>query len=211
MGYDINTNYLLGKFRCMPTSLRAMARDLDPLDMVRMGWSSLRFRIKVIFARVPHGRLTAEGRPPLLVTRGSVRLGRVAVSGYIAPAQIGAAAGGALTIGDDVFINQGSTVVAHASITIGSHVHIGDFAAIYDSDFHSVIPGGETRRAPVVIEDGVWIARGACILPGVTIGRGSVVAAASVVTESVPSGVVVAGVPAKVISHFEVPPDTYRD
>jgi len=51
---------------------------------------------------------------------------------------------------------------------------------------------------PVHIEDNVWIGAGAVILPGVRIGRGSIVAAGAVVREDVPPGALVAGVPAKV-------------
>jgi acetyltransferase-like isoleucine patch superfamily enzyme len=52
---------------------------------------------------------------------------------------------------------------------------------------------------PVVIEDDVWIGTNAVILPGVTIGRGSIVGAGAVVTGDVPPEVIVAGVPARVI------------
>ena len=50
---------------------------------------------------------------------------------------------------------------------------------------------------PIVIEDYVWIATGAMILPGVTVGEGAVVAAGSVVTKDVPPWTVVAGNPAR--------------
>ncbi|MBR1461783.1 MAG: acyltransferase [Prevotella sp.] len=50
--------------------------------------------------------------------------------------------------------------------------------------------------APVVIEDNVWVGANATILPGVTIGSMSVVAAGAIVTKDVPSGVLVAGNPA---------------
>ena len=51
--------------------------------------------------------------------------------------------------------------------------------------------------APIVIHDSVWIGAGAIILPGISIGEKSIVAAGSVVTKSVPSHTLVAGVPAK--------------
>jgi len=55
------------------------------------------------------------------------------------------------------------------------------------------------KGAPVTIEDYVWIGHRAIIMPGVTIGRGAVVAAGAVVTKSVPPMSIVAGVPAKII------------
>ncbi|QXP84023.1 DapH/DapD/GlmU-related protein [Methylococcus sp. Mc7] len=52
---------------------------------------------------------------------------------------------------------------------------------------------------PVIIEDNVWIGAGACVLPGVRIGTGSVIGAGSVVTRDVPAGTIVVGVPARAI------------
>ena len=52
---------------------------------------------------------------------------------------------------------------------------------------------------PVSIEDDVWIAASCVILPGVTLGKGSIVAAGAVVTKPLPPGVIAAGVPARVI------------
>ena len=58
------------------------------------------------------------------------------------------------------------------------------------------------ESAPVVIEDDVWIGFGAILLPGVRIGAGSVIGALSVVTKSVPQGVVAAGNPARVVKEI---------
>lgn len=108
-----------------------------------------------------------------------------------------------LTVGNDVSINRGSVIHAGGGITIGSDVQIGPGVVIYsqnhrfDDPDRPVIDQGYVR-APVVIEDRCWIAAGAIILPGVTIGAGSVVAAGSVVTRDVPSGSLVAGNPAQV-------------
>jgi maltose O-acetyltransferase len=89
--------------------------------------------------------------------------------------------GGGITIGNDVMI------ASHAVITSLTH---DTRAAVYRE---SLI------RKPVVIEDNVWIGAGAVILPGVSIGSGSVVGAGSVVTRDVPAGTVVVGVPARAI------------
>lgn len=74
---------------------------------------------------------------------------------------------------------------------------------IIDTDAHGIAPdqrhGPYAAKAPVVIEDNVWLGNGVAVLKGVTIGRDSVVAAQAVVNESVPPGTVVAGIPARVV------------
>jgi len=64
--------------------------------------------------------------------------------------------------------------------------------------------------APVLIERGAWICARALILPGVTVGARSVVAAGAVVTRSVPPDVVVAGNPAKVVRRLDYPEGIIR-
>ena len=84
-------------------------------------------------------------------------------------------------------------------IRIAEDVGISPYAHIWtlEHDVNSEAFG--TKGGPVTIEDHVWIASRATILPGVTIGRGAVVAAGAVVTKDVPSMAIVGGVPAKVI------------
>ena len=64
---------------------------------------------------------------------------------------------------------------------------------------HVIINDSYTNHAPVHIEDHVWLCSGCTILPGVTIGKGSVVAANALVTKDVPPKSLVGGNPAKVI------------
>jgi maltose O-acetyltransferase len=59
----------------------------------------------------------------------------------------------------------------------------------------------EVASAPIVIEDDAWIGFNSTILKGVTIGRGAVVGAATVVTKDIPAYAIVAGNPAKIIGH----------
>ena len=58
-------------------------------------------------------------------------------------------------------------------------------------------------NAPISVEDDVWIGFQAVILPGITIGRGSIIGTSAVVTKDVPENVVAAGVPAKVIKKID--------
>jgi acetyltransferase-like isoleucine patch superfamily enzyme len=106
----------------------------------------------------------------------------------------------ALDIGDNtsiaafVHIWCGGRVIIGADCMIGSHVAISSLT--HD---HRAANMRETMVArPVVIEDGVWIGSHAVILPGVTLGKGSVIGAGSVVTGDVPPFAIAHGVPARV-------------
>lgn len=146
------------------------------------------------------------GRAPVLHIWGDVSVGHgLRFRAVTSAASITVAPGASLVIGDDVFINQGVSINAERRIEIGHRVLIGDDVVIYDTHFHQTVPGEVVEPAPIRIEDDVWLGNGAMILPGVSIGRGSVVAARAVVTRSVPEGAVVAGVPAKVVRTFDVP------
>lgn len=107
-----------------------------------------------------------------------------------------------VTFGDDVFVNVGFTLVDDVEVTIGSRVMIAPNVTITVTG-HPVHPelraGMAQFSAPVVIEDDVWLGAHVVVLPGVTIGAGSIVGAGSVVTKDVPPNVVVGGVPARVL------------
>ena len=106
-----------------------------------------------------------------------------------------------IRLGRNVFINQNCTMYDLGGIDIGDDVMIGPNVSIITSG-HPLEPS--QRRAfvvakPIVIERNVWIAAGATIIGGVTIGENSAVAAGSVVTHDVPPNSLVGGNPARVI------------
>lgn len=110
--------------------------------------------------------------------------------------------GKTVTFGDNVFANSNLTLVDDVEITIGDRVMFAPNVTVTTTGhpIHPSLRGDRTQfSAPVVIEDDVWIGTGAIVLPGVTIGHGSVVAAGSVVTANVPPDVVVAGTPAQIM------------
>lgn len=95
----------------------------------------------------------------------------------------------------------------------GSKVVIGEWCAIgYNVNIHAITHDPDDATGPeesrgakvgdIIIEDNVWIGSNTFILPGVRIGKGSVVAANAVVTKDVPDNCVVAGVPAKIIKYL---------
>lgn len=109
-------------------------------------------------------------------------------------------------LGDHVFINYMCTILDNNEVRIGTHVMIGPAVQIYtaahDLQAETRIQGWEVAK-PIEIEDNVWIGGGAILLPGVRIGKNSVVGAGAVVTRSVPANTVVAGNPARVIRNIE--------
>lgn len=109
-------------------------------------------------------------------------------------------------LGDHVFLNYMCIILDNNEVRIGNHVMIGPAVQIYtaahDLQAEARIQGWEVAK-PIVIEDNVWIGGGAILLPGVMIGRNSIVGAGSVVSRNVAANTVVAGNPATVIREIE--------
>jgi acetyltransferase-like isoleucine patch superfamily enzyme len=85
-------------------------------------------------------------------------------------------------------------------IIIGNGVRIGRNVSIRDwNGEHVIVNDTYVNHSPVHIGDHVWLCTGCTIMPGVTIGEGSVVAANATVTKDVPAHALVGGSPAKVI------------
>jgi acetyltransferase-like isoleucine patch superfamily enzyme len=140
-----------------------------------------------------------------------VKIGRhLVVRGRVAPCEIGAAPNAYIRIGERVFINQGATITATQCIEIGDDTLIGDFVAVYDSNYHHVDPYHTVKCAPVIIGANVWLGRGVLVLPGSKIGDHTVVAAQSVVRGDLPSCVLAAGNPAKVVRELHIPAGWHR-
>lgn len=116
-----------------------------------------------------------------------------------------------ITIGDNSCIGDFSHVTCINEIRIGNNVRMGKNILITDNS-HGLSEKSEIEiapnkrplysRGPVIIEDNVWIGEKSSILPGVSVGYGSIIAANSVVTKDVPPFTVVGGNPAKVIKEI---------
>lgn len=107
-----------------------------------------------------------------------------------------------IEIGDNFYTNVNLVILDAARVSIGSNVFIAPNVGLYTSG-HPLDAERRNRglefALPITIADNVWIGAGAQILPGVTVGEGSVIAAGAIVTRDVPPGVVAGGNPAKVL------------
>jgi acetyltransferase-like isoleucine patch superfamily enzyme len=128
---------------------------------------------------------------------------------------------GELKLGHHCSVGWGTRIWAQTRIEIGNYVLIAHLVDIHDSNAHSLDPilrrndpvsvfeentpmdFTDVPSKPVRIEDDVWIGFKSSIMKGVTVGRGSVIAAGSMVTKDVPPYTLVAGNPARVVRELE--------
>ncbi len=116
-----------------------------------------------------------------------------------------------LRIGDNVDISWRTSISVGKSISIGNNVRIAGDCYLAGYPGHPINaklralgkPDEDSQVGDIILEDDVWLATGVKVMPGVTIGRGTIVAAGSVVTKNLPRFVLAAGVPAKVIKSIE--------
>lgn len=112
--------------------------------------------------------------------------------------------GGNIRIGDRCSINANTIIYGHGDTFIGNDVLIAGACMLIPanhvfSKLDSPINAQGLALNPIIIEDDVWIGHGCSILSGVTIGKGSIIAAGSVVNRNIEKYSVVGGVPAKLI------------
>lgn len=115
-----------------------------------------------------------------------------------------------IEIGEDTIIGEGAVLDGRAKLSIGSHIDIASEVMIYNSQHDINDENFAAKDASVVIEDYVFIGPRSIILPGVTIGKGAIVAAAAVVTKDVPPYAIVGGVPAKIIGERKLKSLNYK-
>ncbi|MFC2116438.1 acyltransferase [Bacteroidota bacterium] len=113
-----------------------------------------------------------------------------------------------VNIGENSFIGRKVTL-DHSYpdyIFIGNNISLAgnNFVLTHSNPYKHFENTFNSFVAPVVIKDGAWISIGAMILPGVTIGENSVIAAGAVVTKDIPDRVIAGGIPAKVIKEIKL-------
>lgn len=112
-----------------------------------------------------------------------------------------------LEIGDGTYIGHHGHIMAVGEMKIGKNVLVADKVYISDNlhgfeDVTRKIMVQPLKHAPVTIEDEVWLGENVCVLPGVVVGRHSVVGSNAVVAKSIPPYSVAVGCPAKVIRRY---------
>jgi maltose O-acetyltransferase len=131
--------------------------------------------------------------------------------------------GGTIRLGKYCYVGENTKIWSMSSISIGDYVLISHGVNIHDNNAHPVAAGerrihttqiftggGHPKELsnvtckPVIIEDDVWIGFNATVLKGVTIGRGAVIGACSVVTQDIPAYAIVVGNPAKIIGKASI-------
>lgn len=166
------------------------------------------------YATVLRGRLHTDGRGLLgrrsrLQVRpgGSLSIGEKFVTGD----DVVVSSAGRLVLGRNVFVNSFSRIAAHEAITIGDDVVIASGVSILDHDHrthvrdgHLVVENLEFTTAPIRIGSNVWLGDKVTVLKGVTIGDDVIVAANAVVTKDVASGTIVGGIPATTLRELDL-------
>lgn len=111
-----------------------------------------------------------------------------------------------IEIGENFYSNHNLVILDPAKVTFGDNVFIGPNCGFYTAE-HPL--DAETRNKgleaakPIKVGNNVWFGGNVVVLPGVTIGDNTVIGAGSVVTKNIPSNVVAAGNPCKVIKQLE--------
>ncbi|MFT3925204.1 MAG: acyltransferase [Myxococcales bacterium] len=138
-----------------------------------------------------------------LQNRGRILVGnRVGFHAGPIATELSALDGGVLEIGDDSMVNYGCSFTASRHIRIGNRCRFGIGVIMTDSHLHREEPERRAERPTpktITVEDDVWLANRVIVLPGVTLGRGCIVGAGSVVTRSIAPYMLAAGNPARVI------------
>lgn len=108
-----------------------------------------------------------------------------------------------IVVGENVFINQNCTFMDRGGITLEDRVLIAPRVNLITIN-HILAPQSrrDTESRPIHICKNVWLGTGVTVMPGVTVGENTIIAAGAVVTKDIPPGVIAAGIPAKIIKEI---------
>lgn len=187
----------------------ARATGADALQRLRIAWFRRQWTCATVIGRPHlHSAVVLAGAGTIRF-EGEVELGWRHSPGYLSGYTYIEArtAQSHVVVGHETHFNNGVCVVSQGpGIVFGRRCLVGPGVEVYDSDFHPLAAADRKTQAPamaaVEIGDDVFLATGAIVLKGVTIGAGSVVGAGAVVVSDVPAGVVVAGNPARIVKRL---------
>lgn len=180
---------------------RSWSRDSDlPLaERARKGYRYLAGAIlaplylRGVSRRGARSRVVGE---PRIVNDGRIQIGNdLVMTSLFSPVELVSLAGGEIHVGDGVHVNYGTSIRAAKRVTLGDNVSIGPYCIIDDTDLTSP----EAKAAPISVGAGTWLAGRVTVLPGTTIGAGSVITAGSIVSGTIPEASLAGGIPARVI------------
>jgi acetyltransferase-like isoleucine patch superfamily enzyme len=206
-----NGDQLITLWRLLPFFLRGLREKLFMGES--SGWVLVGKQVSIRYAAYlqagkeliieDYAEINARSTQKIILGN-RVTIGKYAI---IRPGNLyGGEPGEGLVVGDHSNIGPYCYIGCSGHISIGNNVMISPRVSIYAENhvFDQIdvtIKSQGVKKEKVVIEDDCWIASNSILLAGVTIGKGSVVAAGSVVTQDVPPYSVVAGVPARVIKN----------
>jgi serine acetyltransferase len=194
--------------RALHLPLYALHRSAGSVcsDLARILWITPLFQTRLA---QPAPRLFIYGGMPLVMGPVQISIGpdcRLSGQTTITGRSSGTTVP-TLSVGKNCDIGWQTTLAVGRGIVIGNNVRIAGRSLIAGYPGHPMDPGRRAAGLPdtddqvgdIVLEDDVWLATGVTVIAGVRIGRGTVVAAGSIVTRDLPANVLAAGNPARVI------------
>lgn len=180
-------------------------------------YGSIRLVLSVIFTKIFFPKARLIRLPFDLRNKKYINLGHKLTTGFgcrIEAYPLNKNAECCITFGNNVEINDYVHIASALNVEIGNDVLIA--SKVYISDINHGKYRGENQDSPyskpndrslsaekITICDNVWIGESCCILPGVSIGKGSIIGALSVVTKDIPEYSIAVGAPAKVIKKYD--------
>lgn len=201
-------------FATLRNAAHKLRRDRS-LSVRQLADKALRYAWELASAKYYLRRATSVGKGvrtlerPRIENFGELRIGAYTLLRSVnVPVELACGPGARLTIGAQCSLNYGVSVGCTGEVRIGNRVRLGPYTMVVDTQFHHPLRRAERPPPrPVVVEDDVWVGAKASIMPGVRIGRGSIVGTGAVVTRDVAPFSIVAGVPARIIDKLD--PDQF--
>jgi FkbH-like protein len=185
---------------------RGLARDrhLRVGEILRKG---VRLVTETIRARIALRSCDTVGAGARIAGRmrvgndGSICIGNgFRVTSNFLPVELLTGSSGRIEIGDRVGINFGAVIAAKSQVKIGNDVHMGPYCIVSDVDIPELVQlVSPIEPKPIEIGEHTWLGGRVTVRPGVTIGKGAVITAGSIVESDIPDGVVAGGIPARVL------------